>query len=119
MINLIEVRTDEERLALRDLPIVVELIEKEQKRYFFIENYRDFYDDYPSPHETHELYPSYEVMKKLSEKHGIEISSEQFEKGKVMPAIIKKTGDVSYTEYRFKLGEENGESKEIWKGHPE
>ncbi len=102
MIKYMDPQTPKEFMALHNLPVVVELIEGNQRKIYFIEDHRSFHNDFPSFEEMGGPFPPYDTMKNLAEKHGKEISSDEFEKGEIMPSTERITGGTIYREYRFK-----------------
>jgi hypothetical protein len=54
-----------------------------------------FYAEHPG------LFQNYDIMKKLTQKHGKEITKGEVKSGVVYPAMEVTSGNASYSEYRF------------------
>jgi hypothetical protein len=96
----------EEAMAVHQLPIVVELEEGGRKTLYFIEDHERFHMEQFESREPGEIFPDYEAMKKLAQKHGKIMKREDFERGGVYTALMGNSGKKSFTEYRFKAPEE-------------
>ena len=111
----------EELAALRDLPLLYKFEENGERAYFLVEEHREFHDIWSEGvgfdiHQNEQmktatmsinpLGPEYNILRRLAEKHGKEISEEEVMLGQVCPSLIVGQGNRGYIEYRFKAPEE-------------
>ncbi len=97
--------TDTGPMEIRELPLVIEIREKDKTTYFSITNEKEFYDNYLQTDGIRPIsgpFPDVEHIKELAQKYGTEMSAEEFEKGDVFPAVDRRVAGKGYTEYRFR-----------------